>query len=136
MNYTDDAEIIMHPEDPVVVHNGNHNGIFTFEIMAYPSPSFEFCYNGTCSVDWRGRVQVRIDHNHDETMYRVEFIVYNMNEVDNGNVTLRIMQTERNVNFSHTVMLFLPCKFVPIQYGDVSIYCVDFWQTFNDRKCM
>ena len=85
-------------------------------------------------MDWHGRVQVRIDHNHDETMYTVRFIVYNMNEVDNGNVTLRITQTERDINFNHTVMLFLPCKFVPIQYGDVGIMW--FLQTFNGRKCM
>ena len=128
MNYftyvTDDAEIRTHPEDPVVVRNGEHNGIVTFEIKAYPPPNFEFCYNGTCNVNLLGRVQVRIDHNHNETMYRVEFIVYNMTEVDNRNVTLRITQTERDVNFSHTVMLFLPCKFVSIQYVDVSIYYV------------
>ena len=44
-----------------------------------------------------------------------------MNEMDNGNVTLRVMQPESEVNFNHTVMLFLPCKFVPIQCGDVGI---------------
>ena len=37
-----------------------------------------------------------------------------MNEMDNGNVMLRVTQTERDVNFSCTVMLFLPCKFVVI----------------------
>ena len=118
---TDDAEITKHPEDPVVVGNGDYSGIVTFEIKAYPPPTFEFCYNEMCSVDRRGRVQFKDYHNDDETVYKVEFIVHNMSKVDNGNVTLRVTQTERGVNFNHTVMLFLPCKFVAIQCDDVGI---------------
>ena len=36
----------MHPEDPVVVPNEDHYGKVTFEIKAYPLPTFVFCYNG------------------------------------------------------------------------------------------
>ena len=124
MNYfylTDDAEITIHPEDPVIVPNRDHNGIVTFEIKAYPLPTFEFCYNATCNVDHAlSRVHVRVDPlNDDETMHTAQFIIHNMNEMDNGYVTLRVIQPERDINFNHTVMLFLPCKFVPIQCGDL-----------------
>ena len=118
MNYflTDDAEITMHPEDPVIFPNGEHNRIVTFEIKAYPRPSFEFCYNEICSDHVNGRAQIRVDpHNDDETMHTAQFTIHNMNEMDNGNVTLRVIQPERDINFNHTVMLFLPCKFVLIQ---------------------
>ena len=120
---TDNAEITMHPGDLVIVRNGEHNGIVTFEIKAYPEPTFEFCYNGTCSDHANGRAQIRVDPlNDDETMHMAQFTIHNMNEMDNGNVTLRVMQPQREVNFnSSTVMLFLPCKSVPIQYVNVGI---------------
>ena len=54
-------------------------------------------------------------------MHTVEFIVLDMSEMDNGNVTLRVIQTERGVDFNRTVMLFFPCKFVAIQCDDVGI---------------
>ena len=101
------------PEDPVVVSNEDHNGIVTFEIKAYPPPTIMLCYNGTCELDpARSRVQHSITSNDDETMYKVNFIIHNMNEYDNGNITLRVIQPERGVNISHTVMLFLLCKFI------------------------
>ena len=110
---TDDANVTKFPEDPVVVQNGDHNGTVTFEIKAYPPPTIKLCYNGTCEFDpVRIRVQSLITPNDDETMYKVNFIIYNMNEYDNGNMTLRVIQPERGVDISHTVMLFLPCKFV------------------------
>ena len=119
---TDDAEITMHPDDPVIVPSGEHNGIVTFKIKAYPEPTFQFCYNGTCSDHANGRAQIRVDPlNDDETMHTAQFTIHNMNEMDNGDVMLRVMQPEREVNLNHTVMLFLPCKSVPIQYGNVGI---------------
>ena len=103
----------MFPEDPVVVPNGDHNGVVTFEIKAYPPPTIKLCYNGTCEFHpARSRVQHLITPNDNETMYKVNFIIHNMNEYDNGNVTLGVIQPERGVNISHTVMLFLPCKFI------------------------
>ena len=126
------------PEDPVVVPNEDHNGTVTFEIKAYPPPTIKLCYNGTCEFDpVLSRVQVLTTSNDDETMYRVNFIIHNMNEYDNGNVTLRVTQTERGVNISHTVMLFLPCKFTLLIH-DIATYTA--WEFlvefFNSRKCM
>lgn len=141
MNYfylTDDAEITMHPKDPVVIPDGDNIGIVTFEIEAYPPPSFEFCYNGTCYDDRarsRSRAQVTIVDSDDETMHTAEFTVHDMNEMDNGNVTLRVTQTKRDIDFNSTVMLFYPCKFVAIHMV-MWVYCGDFRWTFNGRKCM
>ena len=133
----DDANVTTFPEDPVVVPNGDHNGVVTFKIKAYPPPTIKLCYNGTCEFDSaRSRVQPSIKSNDDETMHEVDFIIHNMNEYDNGNVTLGVIQPERGVDFSHTVMLFSPCKFILIH--DIATYTVreflvDF---FNSRKCM
>ena len=119
----DDANVTTFPEDPVVP-NGDNNGVVTFEIKAYPPPTIKLCYNGTCELDpARSRVQHLITHNGDETMHKVNFIIHNMNEYDNGNVTLGVVQPERGVNISHTVMLFSPCKFILLIH-DIATYTV------------
>ena len=124
----DDANVTTFPEDPVVVPNGDDNGVVTFEIKAYPLPTIKLCYNGTCEFDPAcSRVQP----------YKVDFIIHNMNEYDNGNVTLGVIQPERGVNFSHTVMLFSPCKFILLIH-DIATYTVREFlaKFFNSRKCM
>ena len=134
----DDANVTTFPEDPVIVPNGDHNGVVTFEIKAYPPPTIKLCYNGTCEFDpARSRVQPLITPNDDETMYKVDFIIHNVNEYDNGNITLGVIQRERGVDFSHTVMLFLPCKFILLIH-DIATYTVREFlvELFNSRKCM
>ena len=133
----DDANVTTFPEDPVVVPNGHHNGVVTFEIKAYPPPTITLCYNGTCKFDPARRVQSSITHNDDKTMHEVDFIIHNMNEYDNGNITLRVIQPERGVNFSHTVMLFSPCKFTLLIH-DIATYTMGEFlvEFFNSRKCM
>ena len=132
----DNANVTTFPKDPAVVPNGDHNGIVTFEIKAYPPPTIKLCYNGTCEHDpARSRVQPLITSNNDETMYKVDYIIHNMNEYDNGNVTLTVMQPKRGVNFSHTVMLFLPCKFMLLIHYIATYTVQEFLaEFFNSRS--
>ena len=109
---TDDAEIVsLGPSNPVIVSNVE-NGLVTCEDKAYPSPNIDFCYNGTCSGSGthNDRVQILPSHSDDPTTHIVRFIVHDIKEEDNGNVTCRVSQTERNITVDSTVMLFVPCK--------------------------
>ena len=100
--------MLSHPNNPIIV-NFTH-GIAEFVIKAYPRPIIEFIYNNTYHIassgDTFSRIQIVTNHLNEGLVHTASFMISNMKEEDNRNVTLRVEK-----NLISTVMLFLPCKY-------------------------
>ena len=108
---SDDSKITtLGPSNPVVVKSDI--GVVICEVEAYPPPTIHFCYNGTCS-DFKNHNKIEvISHLRKGKYHNARFILHDMNEDDNGNVTCQVIQADRNTTVERQVMIFLPCKYM------------------------